>query len=491
MSYFAERKPHAVFTPYPLQGHINPLFKLAELLHLRGFHVTFVHTDYNHKRYLKSRGPNALQGLPDFRFETIPDGLPPLDADADADVSQHIPSLCDSIRKNFLQPFRDLLARLNHSATTGLNPPVTCLVSDCFVTFPIQAAQELGLPVLLLSPLSAGAFWSFMHYRTLVERGTVPLKDESDLTNGYLDAKADCIPGLTNFRLKDLPDFMRTTDPNDVMLNFFIEETDKIPSASAVVFNTFDELERDAINAISSSFKLPSVYTIGPFPLLLNQTPHQHLESLGSSLWKENTECLDWLESKEPGSVVYVNFGSITVMSADQLLEFAWGLANSKKPFLWIIRPDLVIGGSVILSSEFVNETRDRSLIASWCPQEKVLNHPSVGGFLTHCGWNSTTESVCAGVPMLCWPFFADQPTNCRYMCHEWEIGIEVDSNAKREEVEKLVNELMAGEKGKKMRERTMELKKKAEEVTRPGGCSYINLDKVIKEVLLKQTSCD
>jgi len=80
--------------------------------------------------------------------------------------------------------------------------------------------------------------------------------------------------------------------------------------------------------------------------------------------------------SKESGSLVYVNFGSITIMSAEQLLEFAWGLANSKKPFLWIIRPDLVIGGSVILSSEFVNETKDRSLIASWCPQEQVLNHP-------------------------------------------------------------------------------------------------------------------
>jgi len=176
MSYSAERKPHAVFTPYPLQGHINPLFKLAELLHLRGFHITFVNTDYNHKRYLKSRGPSAVEGLPDFRFESIPDGLPPLDADADGDVSQHIPSLCDSITKNCLQPFRELLARLNQSATTGLNPPVTCLVSDCFVTFPIQAAKELGIPVLLLSPLSAGAFWSFMHYRTLVERGIVPFK---------------------------------------------------------------------------------------------------------------------------------------------------------------------------------------------------------------------------------------------------------------------------------------------------------------------------
>ncbi|WVY93138.1 hypothetical protein V8G54_032226 [Vigna mungo] len=493
MSYFAERKPHAVFTPYPLQGHINPLFKLAKLLHLRDFHITFVHTNYNHKRYLKSRGPDALRGLPDFRFETIPDGLPPLDDDADGDVSQHIPSLCDSIRNNFLQPFRQLLARLNHSATTGLNPPVTCLVSDCFVTFPIQAAKELEIPVLLLSPLSAAALWSFMHYGTLVERGIVPLKDESYLTNGYLETKMDCIPGLENYRLKDLPDFLRTTDPNDVMLNFFIEETVKIPSGSAIVFNSFDELERDAMNAIYSSSIFPSVYTIGPFPLLLNQSPQNHLaSSLGSSLWKENTDCLEWLESREAGTVVYVNFGSITVMSAEQMLEFAWGLANSKKPFLWIIRPDLVTGGSVILSSEYVNETRDRSLIASWCPQEKVLNHPSVGGFLTHCGWNSTTESICAGVPMLCWPFFADQPTNCRYMCSEWEIGIEIDNNAKREEVEKLVNELMVGEKGKKMREKTMQLKKKAEDVTRPGGSSYVNLDKIIKEVLLKQkTSFD
>jgi len=88
---------------------------------------------------------------------------------------------------------------------------------------------------------------------------------------------------------------------------------------------------------------------------------------------------------------------------------------------------------------------------------------------------------------MLCWPFFADQPTNCRCICNEWEIGNEIDTNVKREEVEKLVNELMVGEKGKKMRQKAMELKKKAEEDTRAGGCSYMNLEKVIKEVLLKQ----
>nr|AFK41446.1 unknown [Lotus japonicus] len=87
---------------------------------------------------------------------------------------------------------------------------------------------------------------------------------------------------------------------------------------------------------------------------------------------------------------------------------------------------------------------------------------------------------------MLCWPFVADQPTNCRYICNEWDIGVEVDTNVKRGEVENLIHELMVGDKGKKMRQRTMELKKKAEEDTRPGGCSYMNLDKLIKEVLLK-----
>jgi UDP:flavonoid glycosyltransferase YjiC (YdhE family) len=302
-----------------------------------------------------------------------------------------------------------------------------------------------------------------------------------------LETKVDWIPGLKNFRLKDIVDFIRTTNPNDIMLQFFLEVADSLHRDSTIiVLNSFNELESDVINALSSI--IPSIYPIGPLPSLLNQTPNNHhLESLGSNLWIEDTKCLEWLEPKEPGSVIYVNFGSITVMTPEQLIEFAWGLADSKKPFLWIIRPDLVIGGSVVLSSEFVNEISDRGLIASWCPQEKVLNHPSIGGFLTHCGWNSTTESICAGVPMLCWPFFADQPTNCRVICNEWEIGIEIDTNAKREEVKKVINELMVGEKGKKMKQKVMELKKKGEENTSHGGYSYMNLDKVIKEVLLKQ----
>ncbi|KAK2420013.1 7-deoxyloganetin glucosyltransferase [Trifolium repens] len=484
MSNFGESiKPHAVLIPYPIQGHINPMFKLAKLLHLRGFYITFVNTEYNHKRLLKSRGPNSLDGFIDFNFETIPDGLTPMDGDGD--VTQDVHALRESIRNNFISPFRELLARLDGFGTSGLIPPITCLVSDVFMSFTTQVAQQLSLPIVLLYTSSASYFLSSLHFQTLIQKGLIPFKDESYLTNGSLDTKVDCIPGLQNFRLKDLSHFLRTTNPNDLMIKFIIETLKKFNRASVIILNTFNELESDVINILHSMF--PSLYTIGPFASLLNQSPHNQLTSLDSNLWKEDTKCLEWLESKEPRSIVYVNFGSITIMSKEKLLEFAWGLANSKKPFLWIIRPDLVIGGSVVLSSEFVDEISNRGLIVSWCPQEKVLNHPSVGGFLTHCGWNSTTESICAGVPMLCWPFFGDQSTNCRFICNEWEIGIEIDTNVKRKEVEKLVNELMVGEKGKKMKKKAMELKKKAEEHTRPGGLSYMNLDKVIKEVLLKQ----
>ncbi|CAA6675268.1 unnamed protein product [Spirodela intermedia] len=94
-------KPHAVCVPYPAQGHITPMMMLAKLLHSRGFHITFVNTEYNHRRLLKSRGPSALDGLPDFRFETIPDGLPP----SDIDGTQDIPSLCESTMNTCLVPF--------------------------------------------------------------------------------------------------------------------------------------------------------------------------------------------------------------------------------------------------------------------------------------------------------------------------------------------------------------------------------------------------
>jgi hypothetical protein len=288
---------------------------------------------------------------------------------------------------------------------------------------------------------------------------------------------------MRDIQLRDLPSFIQTTDPNDVVFKFIVEAVERAPKASAIIVQTFNALEHEVLDALYPMFS--RLYVIGPLQLLLNHSHNDHLKSIGYNLWVEETECLHWLNSKAPNSVLYVNFGSITVMTPQQLIEFGWGLANSKHPFLWVIRPDLVVSESAIMPPEFNVETKERGLIASWCPQEEVLNHPSIGGFLTHCGWNSTVESVTAGVPMLCWPFFGDQQTNSKYTCNEWGIGMEIPSHANREEVEKIVRELMEGDNGKKMKKKVMEWKKLAEEATGPHGSSSINLNNLVNEVLL------
>ncbi|CDY46643.1 BnaA07g10530D [Brassica napus] len=473
------QKPHVVCIPYPAQGHINPMLKVAKLLHAKGFHVTFVNTIYNHKRLLRSRGPNALDGLPSFQFEAIPDGLP----ETEVDATQDIPTLCESTMKNCLTPFKELLRQINARKDV---PPVSCIVSDGVMSFTLDAAEELGLPEVLFWTPSASGVMAYLHFYLFIEKGLFPFEDESCLTNEHLDTSIDWIPSMNNLKLKDIPTFIRTTNPNDIMVNFLVHETDQSKRASAIILNTFDDLDHDIIQAMQSI--LPPVYSIGPLHLLVNREIEEGTETerLGSNLWREETECLDWLDTKAQNSVVYVNFGSITVMTAKQLVEFAWGLAASRKEFLWVIRPDLVAGEEAVIPTEFLTETEGRRMLLSWCPQEKVLSHPAVGGFLTHNGWNSTLESISAGVPMVCWPFFAEQQTNAKYCCDEWGVGMEIGEDVKREEVEAVVRELMDGEKGKKLREKAEEWRRLAEKATEhPCGSSVVNFKTVVDKILL------
>ncbi|XP_008779905.2 7-deoxyloganetin glucosyltransferase-like [Phoenix dactylifera] len=477
MGSMVPERPHAVLIPFPAQGHVTPMLKLAKLLHSRGFYITFVNTHFNQNRLLRSGAISSLDSLSEFRFQSIPDGLPPTDKDA----TQDIPSLCDSIPKNCIPPFRDLITELNDPSSP--TPAVSCIVSDGAMSFTLDVAKELRIPEVLFWTPSACGVMGYLHYQHLIERGIFPLKDASDLTNGYLETPIDWISGMKNVRLRDLPTFLRTLDSKDIMFHFCNREAQRSSMASAIILNTFDELERPVLDAMASI--LPPIYTIGPLSLLSRQITTSPTTSISSNLWKEDPACLEWLQGREPGSVVYVNYGSITMMTNEQLIEFAWGLANSKHDFLWVIRPDLVKGDSTVLPQEFLSETKERGLLASWCPQEAVLSHPSIGGFLTHSGWNSTLESICGGVPTISWPFFAEQQTNCRYACTEWGIGMEIDSNVKREEVERLVRELMEGEKGKEMRRRAVEWKGSAISATQPGGSSFQNFDRLVNEALL------
>ncbi|KAF8779862.1 hypothetical protein HU200_002128 [Digitaria exilis] len=473
-------KPHAVCLPYPAQGHITPMLSVAKLLHARGFDITFVNTEYNQARLVRTRGAAAVAGIPGFRFATIPDGLPPSEDD---DVTQDIPSLCKSTTETCLPHFRRLLSDLNDPSTG--HPPVSCVVSDVVMGFSIDAAKELGVPYVQLWTASTISFLGYHHYRLLMSRGLAPLKDVEQLSHGFLDTPVEDVPGLRNMRFRDFPSFIRTTDPDEFMVSYVLKETSRSAGASAVIVNTLDELEGEAVAAMESLGLARKVYTLGPLPLVAREDPSSPRSSIRLGLWKEQEECLQWLDGRDPGAVVYVNFGSITVMTNEQLVEFAWGLANSGRQFLWIIRRDLVKGDTAVLPPEFLAATADRGLMASWCPQQEVLNHPAVGAFLTHSGWNSTLETICGGVPVISWPFFADQQTNCRYQCNEWGVGMEIDNNVRRDAVASLITELMEGEKGKEMRRKAREWRDKAIEAAKPGGASQRNFDDLVRDVLL------
>ncbi|KAI9176576.1 hypothetical protein LWI28_004505 [Acer negundo] len=258
----ASSKPHAICIPLPAQGHINPMFKLAKLLHLKGFHITFVHTEFNQRRLLTSRGPDFLKGLPDFMFETISDGLPSTNPRGILDL----PSLCQKLPVHGLSSFRKLITKLNSSSGV---PPVSCIVSDGVMSFTMEAAKEFGIPEIVLFTPSACGLLGYLHFQELKDRGYFPLKDESCLTNGYLDTIIDWIPGMGAVRLKDLPTFIRTTNPDDTMFNYNVQSVNNSMKAKGLILNTFDELEQEALDVIKTKFQ--KLYTIGPLSKLHQQ----------------------------------------------------------------------------------------------------------------------------------------------------------------------------------------------------------------------------
>ncbi|KAH9288186.1 hypothetical protein KI387_032303, partial [Taxus chinensis] len=253
----------------------------------------------------------------------------------------------------------------------------------------------------------------------------------------------------------DLISFYREEHESDLVYEAVLHESKWSNEADYVVVNTFEELEgRDAAMALSAN-GCPAL-AIGP-----------------GSMWDEDESCLEWLDKQRPGSVLYVSFGNVAMKSQQQLEEVALGLEESGLPFLWVLRSDIAEGHTAVLPQGFEERTRDRAFIVSWAPQLKVLAHLSVGGFLTHSGWNSTLESISMGVPLLGWPYFGDQFLTCRFAKEIWKVGLDfkdVDVDEKRlvtrEEVESAVTKLMQNEQ---LRKRAFELKEAAIKAVMPG----------------------
>ncbi|KAI5346508.1 hypothetical protein L3X38_014387 [Prunus dulcis] len=277
-------------------------------------------------------------------------------------------------------------------------------------------------------------------------------------------------------KIKDLPLINRCASEDYIKLVAGLSNGAK--ASCGLIFNTFEHLEQHALATISQKISNVPIFPIGPFHKFFPAA-----SSSSSGLLSEDQSCIPWLNTQAPKSVVYVSFGSLAAIKEAQFLEIAWGLANSNQPFLWVVRPGFV-HGSEPFPLGFVESLNGRGHIVQWAPQKQVLAHPAVGAFWTHNGWNSTLESVCEGVPMICMPCFTDQLVNTRYASDVWKVGLQLEDGMERCMIEKTIRKLMVEKEGEEIRDRALKLMEKANLCFKRGGSSCQSLDGLVKHIL-------
>ncbi|XP_057871684.2 7-deoxyloganetin glucosyltransferase [Cryptomeria japonica] len=471
---------HAVVVPFPAQGHVNPLMNFAELLAIRGFFITFVTTEWIDQRLLKAASTDAAardreakeRGLK-FRFLSLPDGLPP-----DHGRTSELGELYLALR-NLGPALESLLTAADSSV-----PPITCIVSDSYISCTVEVAQNLGVPRVIFWTCCTANSIVQTNGNVLLSQGHIPVT-EDDLKSR--DKLITSLPGkIPPIRPTDIVSFYREKHVSETIYSVFLYEARHQNIADYLLVNTFEELEGGKEAQMGLSINGCPALAVGPVSL------PNFLQGKNSmfSMWEEDDNCFQWLDSQPKQSVLYVSFGSIAVKSERQLHELALGLEACGYPFLWVLRSDIAEGNSLELPEGFKERTKDRALVVSWTKQLQVLSHPSVGGFLTHNGWNSTLEAISMGVPMIGWPYFSDQFIDCRFSKDVWKIGLDFEGVAAdefklvtKEEIEIVVKDLMEGCVGKELRRNIARFKEAATKAVMPGGTSFENLNTFVEDM--------
>ncbi|KAL9397003.1 hypothetical protein Peur_011256 [Populus x canadensis] len=446
---------HVAILPSPGMGHLIPLVELAKrLVHQHNFSITFViPTDGSTSKAQRSvlgSLPSAIHSvfLPPVNLSDLPEDVK-IETTISLTVARSLPSLRDVFR----------------SLVDG-GARVVALVVDLFGTDAFDVAREFNVSPYIFFPSTAMALSLFFYLPKLDEMVSCEYREMQEPVK---------IPGCLPIHGGELLD--PTQDRKNDAYKWLLYHTKRYRMAEGVMVNSFMDLEKGALKALQEVEPgKPTVYPVGP------------LVNMDSSAGVEGSECLRWLDDQPHGSVLFVSFGSGGTLSLDQITELALGLEMSGQRFLWVVRsPNDEVSNATFFSVDshkdpfdflpkgFSDRTKGRGLaVPSWAPQPQVLSHGSTGGFLTHCGWNSTLESVVNGVPLIVWPLYAEQKMNAWMLTKDIKVALRPKASENgligREEIANAVRGLMEGEEGKRVRNRMKDLKEAAARVLSEDG---------------------
>ncbi|CAL2279251.1 unnamed protein product [Prunus armeniaca] len=458
---------HIFLVCFPAQGHINPMLRLGKRLAAKGMLVTFSTTENYGKEMRKANNGISEEATPVgsgfIRFEFFPDGLPE-DDPKQTDLEYYVPKL-ELVGKELVTQM------IKRHATEGR--PVSCVVNNPFIPWVCDVAVELGIPQATLWIQSCAVFSVYYHYNNK----TVPFPTEAEPN---MDVQLPCMPVLKH---DEIPSFLHPSDTFQVLGRAILGQFKKLSKSFYVLMDTFQELEPEIIEHMS---QVCIVKPVGP----LFKNPKAPKTSIRGDLMKAD-DCLDWLDSRPPASVVYISFGSIVHIKQEQVDEIAHGLLSSGVSFLWVLKPPAKAFGleKHVLPQGFLEEVGDKGKLVQWSPQEQVLGHTSVACFLTHCGWNSSVEALTSGVPVVTFPQWGDQVTNAKFLVDVFGVGLRLSRGmaenrlVTRAEVEKCLLEATVGDKAVELRRNALKWKKAAEEAVAEGGSSDRSLEDFLDEI--------
>jgi hydroquinone glucosyltransferase len=453
----AATQTHIALLPTPGMGHLIPMVEFAKKLHHHhGVSTTFLIPTNGPLSKAQSAFLSTLPPVidcvvfPSVNFDDLPASVE-VETRISLTITRSLPSIRDAVKS--------LHERKKLSA----------FVVDLFGTDGFDVALEFDIPPYIFFPSTAMALSLFLY---------LPKLDETVSCEYWEVAEKFGLPGCIPIHGMDLVHPLQ--DRKNDAYKWFLHHAKRYRMAEGIVLNSFKEIEPGAIEALQKKENgYPVVYPIGP------------LIQMGSkSESDESCPCLKWLDEQPSGSVLYVSFGSGGTLSHGQIIELALGLEMSEQRFLWVLRcSNGTISNATFFNVQnsddplaylpegFLERTRGRGLVVPmWAPQAQILAHESTGAFLTHCGWNSTLESVANGVPMIGWPLYAEQRMNAVMLHEDVRVAlrpkVREDGLTGRVEIANVVKRLMEGEEGKGIRSRVRDLKNAAAEALGENGAS-------------------